>query len=174
MKSARCVPELVVAFVVEAFDGCLLDGPVHPLDLTVGPRMVRFGEPVLDLVRLEDHVETHLARPDGVPVARLLGELDAIVGQDGVNAIGHGFEWVFQELPRCPSISLADELAGCELAGAVDTDEQVELALGGLHLGDVHVEEADRVALEALAFWLVALDVRQTGDAVPLETSMQR
>lgn len=40
-------PELVVALVVEAFDGRLLDGPVHPLDLPVGPRMVRFGEPVL-------------------------------------------------------------------------------------------------------------------------------
>ena len=71
-------PQLVVAVVVEAFDGSLLDGAVHALDLSVGPRVVRFGEPVLDLVRLADHVEAHLARSGGVAVARLLGELDAI------------------------------------------------------------------------------------------------
>lgn len=28
-------PQLIVAYVVEAFDGRFLDGPVHPLDLTV-------------------------------------------------------------------------------------------------------------------------------------------
>jgi len=32
---------------VEALTVAILDGPVHPLDLSVGPRMVRFGEPVL-------------------------------------------------------------------------------------------------------------------------------
>lgn len=30
-------PELVVAFVVEAFDGHFLDGLVHPVDVTIGP-----------------------------------------------------------------------------------------------------------------------------------------
>ncbi len=71
-------PQLLVALVVEAFDGGLLDGAVHPLDLTVGPGVVRLGEAVLDVVGLADHVEAHLARPGGVAVARLLGELDAI------------------------------------------------------------------------------------------------
>ena len=36
------------------------------------------------------------------------------------------------------------------------------------------MKEADRIALEALAFRLVTLDIRQAGDAVPLEASMQR
>ena len=31
--------QLIVLVVVEALDGCVLDGPVHPLDLTVRPRM---------------------------------------------------------------------------------------------------------------------------------------
>ena len=183
-------PQLVVAFVVEALDGRLFDGPVHPLDLAVRPRMVRFGEPVLDAIRFADHVEAHLARPGGVPVARLLGELDApfdfaqdrIVREDGVDAIRHGFQQVFEELPCCPSISLVDELSDRELAGAVDADEQVQFAFGGLHLGNIDVEETDRVALEALPLWpfdfaqesLVAFDVRQTGYAVPLEAAVQR
>jgi len=34
--------------------------------------MVRFGEPVLDVVRFADHVEAHLAGPGGFPVAGLL------------------------------------------------------------------------------------------------------
>jgi len=73
-------PQLIVAFVVEAFDGRLLDGAVHPFDLPVGPWMVRLGEPVLDVVGLADHVEAHLTGPGGVPVAGLLGELDTVVG----------------------------------------------------------------------------------------------
>ena len=39
-----------MAFVVEALDGCVLDSAVHPLDLTVGPWVLCFGRPVLDIV----------------------------------------------------------------------------------------------------------------------------
>ena len=87
--------------------------------------MVRFGKPVLDVVRLADHVEAHLARPGGVPVARLLSELDPVVGQDRVDAVGYGFQQVFEELPRRPPVSLVDQLGDGELAGAVDANEQV-------------------------------------------------
>ena len=163
-----------MAFIVEAFDGRLLDGSVHPLDLTVGPRMVRLREAVLDVVRLTDHVEAHLARPGGVTIAGLLGKLDAVVGQDRVDAIGYGLQQMFEELPRRSSIGLVDQLGNRELAGAVDADEEVELAFGSLHLSNIHVEEADRVALEALSLRLVPLDVRQTGYAMTLEAAVQR
>jgi hypothetical protein len=79
---------------------------------------------MLDAVCLADHVE---ARPSGVAVTRLLGELNAIVGQDRVDAVRHGFQQVFEELPSCPSVSLVDQLGDRELASAVDADEQVEL-----------------------------------------------
>ena len=94
--------------------------------------MVGFGEPVLDVVCLADHVEAHLTRAGGVAVAGLLGELDAIVGQDRVDAVGHGFQQVFEELPRGAPVSLVDQLGDRELARTVDADEQVQLALGGL------------------------------------------
>ena len=42
--------KLVVAFVVEAPNGGVLDGPVHSLDLSVGPWMLRLGRTVLDVV----------------------------------------------------------------------------------------------------------------------------
>lgn len=72
------------------------------------------------------------------------------------------------------SISLVGQLANRELAGALDGHEQAQLAFCGFHLGGVHVEEADGVALEALTFRLAALDVRQTGDAVLQRASVQR
>ena len=136
--------------------------------------MIRLGEPVLDAVCVADHVEAHLARLGGVAVAGLLGELDAIVVQDGVDAVRHGFQQVFEELPRCPPVGFVEQLSDRKLAGAVNADEQVELAFGSLHLGDIDVEEADRIALEALSLRLVALDVWQAGDAVPLQATVQR
>src|SRR5665213_213501 len=49
--------ELLVTVVVVAFDGGLLDGPVHPFDLTVGPGMLHLCEPVFDAVLAATHVE---------------------------------------------------------------------------------------------------------------------
>lgn len=91
-----------------------------------------------------------------------------------MDAVGYGFQRVLEELPSRSPVSLVDQLGDRELAGAVDADEQVQFAFGGLHLGNIDVEEANWLALEALALRLVALDVRQAGDAVPLEATMQR
>jgi len=91
-----------------------------------------------------------------------------------VDAVRHGLQQVFEELPRRLSVGFVDQLGDGELAGAVDADEQVQLAFGCLHLGDIVVEEADRVALQALTLWLIAFDLWQARDAVPLEATMQR
>ena len=55
-----------------------------------------------------------------------------------------------------------DRDAACHLGSERD--------LSGLHLDDIDVEELDGVALEALTLRLVALDVRQARDAMPLLT----
>ena len=39
-------PERVVAAVVAALDGGILDRAAHALDLTMGPRVVDLGQPV--------------------------------------------------------------------------------------------------------------------------------
>jgi len=128
----------------------ILEGYVGGQEVEVTTAHEWQGNPTA-LVRYVDHVEAHLARPGGVSVASRLAERVAVISQDRVDAVRHGLQQVFQELPRCPSISLVDQLRDRELAGAVDADEQVKFAFGGLHLGDIHVEEADRIALEALA-----------------------
>src|ERR687884_682728 len=43
--------------VVEDLHGSLLDRAVHPLSLTVRPRVIRLGQPVLDAVLAADPVE---------------------------------------------------------------------------------------------------------------------
>ena len=160
--------------VMEAFDGRVLDRAVHSLDLAVGPRVVGLCEAMFDPVGLTDHVETHGPRINGVAVPRLLGELNAVVGENGVDLIGHCFEHVLQELPGRLPVCLVDELGHGKFARAVNADEQKQLALSSLHLGDVDVKEADGVALELLALRLVALHVRQPRNAMALQAPMQR
>jgi hypothetical protein len=162
-----------MGFVMETFDGRFLDRAVQPLDMARRPRMVRFGQPVLDPIRLPDHVEAHWPGIDGVPVQGLLGELGAVVWENRVDLIRHGFEQVLQELLGGLSVRLCNELSDGELGGPVDTDEQLELALGCLRVRNIDADEADGVARELLAFWLGAFDFRQAGNAVPLQTPMQ-
>jgi len=143
--------QLIVVVVMEAFDGCVFDRAIHPLDLAVGPRMVRFCQSVLDPARhcprtnggqfraLTDHVEAHRPRMDGVSVPGLLGELDAVASgrsdrwrnhwqlrENGVNLVGHGLKHVLQEFPGSASVCLFNELGYGELTRAVDADKEIE------------------------------------------------
>jgi hypothetical protein len=62
--------ELRVGLVVIAPNGGFLEGAVHPLDLTVGPGMVRLGEAVLDTMLAADaveHVQPVAGRRAGTP-----------------------------------------------------------------------------------------------------------
>ena len=69
--------QLGMAVVVIALYRGLLDGPVHPLDLSIGPRMLDPGKPVFDPVFAAAHVE-HVGHVTGgwpIGVARREGEL---------------------------------------------------------------------------------------------------
>ena len=68
---------------------------------------------------------------------------------------------------------LLDQLHDGEFARAINGDIEIELALGGLDLGDIDVEIADRIGLEPLLGGLVALDLRQPRDAVTRQAAMQ-
>jgi hypothetical protein len=65
------------------------------------------------------------------------------------------------------------QLDECELRGAIDGHEHVQLAFLGAHLGDVNVEIADRIGLELLP-GLLAFDAWQARDVVALKQAMQR
>lgn len=89
--------ELVVVVIMIAFDGCFFDRSVHALDLAIGPRVFDFGEAVLDVILVADPVEDVFERAG---VVSHVCELDAIVGQDRVNAIGNSSHEIAQKLSR--------------------------------------------------------------------------
>jgi hypothetical protein len=106
----------------------------------------------------------------GVVVDRQgVGEPGAVVGQHRVDAVRHGFDEVVQEVGRDPARGPLVQPGEGELRRAVDGHEQVQLALLGADLGDVEVEVADRVGLEALLARSLALGVGQAGDAMAPE-----
>ena len=166
--------ELLVAVVVVAFDGGFLDGSVHPFDLPVGPGMLHLCAPVLDAVLVAAHVEhvRHVAGGWTVGVARREGELDAVVCQDGVDLVGERLDHPFQKGRRRSPSGLLDQLHNGEFARSINGDIEIELAFGGLDLGDINVEIPDRIGLEALLGGLVALDLWQPRDAVTRQAAM--
>jgi len=95
--------ELIVAVVVIAFDGCLLDRPVHPLDLAICPEVLGLGQPVLDTVPPTCSVERTVQGPRGwsVAVLRDVGELDSVVGQHYVDFVEHNSDQRFQDVRGC-------------------------------------------------------------------------
>jgi hypothetical protein len=112
--------------------------------------MVRFGQPVLDAVFPAAHIE-HMG---GVTRGWAIGipwrerELNAVIGENGVDFVGDRFNEGCQEGRRGHPVCFFSELSEGEFAGPVDGHEEEELSLRGLDLGDVDVEEADRVWLE--------------------------
>ena len=93
----------------------------------VGPWIVGFSQAVLDAVGLANHVKAHRPGIDGVAVSGLLCELDAVIGQDGVDLMGNGLEHKLQELARGATVSRFNELGDGEPGGPVDAHVEVEL-----------------------------------------------
>ena len=147
--------------VMEAFDGCFLDCPVHPFNLTVRPGMIGFRQTMFDPVGFADHVEAHGTRPGRIAITGLVSELDPIVGQDGVDPVRDDAQEMFEEVPGCLPISFPDELCDSEFACPVDSNEEMQLTLSSLDFGNIDVKKVDGIAFESLSFWLVSLHVRK-------------
>ena len=159
-----------MAVVVIALDHRVLDRAVHPLDLTIGPRMVHLGQPVLDVVLGANAAEDVR---EGIGVLLAVGELNAIIRQDDVDAVGYRQDQIAQELRRFHLAGTLDQTNEGELAGAVDRHEQGELAFFGADLCDIDMKVADRILLEAFLLRLVGFDLRQAADAVSLQAPVQ-
>lgn len=109
-----------------------------------------------------------------VRVARREGELDPIVGENGVDLVGDSRDQSFEEGRGGGPFRLLDQLHEGKLTGAIDGDVEVELAFSGLEVSNVDVEIADRISLELFLRRLAAFDFRQSADPMTLEAAMQR
>jgi len=121
-EGLQVLSQLVVAVVVVALDRGFLDRAIHALDLSVGPGMVGLGRSVLDVVGQADSIEHMQAqsRRGAVPSGRQVAELDAVVGEDRVDPVGHGVEQGLQEGGSCLHRGLLFKPREGELGGAVD------------------------------------------------------
>lgn len=120
-----------MAVIVITLDGSFLDGAVHPLNLPIRPRMFDFGEPVLDVIFLAPHIEHvgHVRGSRPVGISWRKGELDSIVGQDGVDLVGNSLDQGFQEGRRGDSAGFSGDLNECEFARSVNGNGKIQLSL---------------------------------------------
>ena len=111
-EELKMLPKLVVASVVIAFDGRFFDGAVHALHLASRPWMVGLGQAVFDVVLAAYLIEAEnsVTGCPSVPVAWQVGELDAIVGQDCIQPIGHSLDQRFEKRHGRLPISLLVQL----------------------------------------------------------------
>ncbi len=75
--------QLGMGFVVVSLHCCYLEGTIHPLDLAIRLRVVHLGQPLLDAIFSTDAAEDLL---EGVCVSLAIGELDAVIGQHGMDS----------------------------------------------------------------------------------------
>src|ERR1700757_1517850 len=167
--------QLLMAVVVVALNRGFFDGAVHTLDQAVSPGMVRFGQPVVDAMPKTDPVKRMAAKAGRWPLAilRQIGELDAVVGEHGVDAIRNSRDQSFEESRRSLHVSTFDQLHESKLRGAIDGHKEIELALRSTHFRQIDVEVANGIALELLPSRLAAFHFRQPADAMPFQTTMQ-
>ena len=99
--------------------------------------------------------------------------MGAVVGKHGMDGVGHGFDEGAQEVSGDPACGFFMQLNEGELGHSIDGDQQIEPALGGLDFSDVDVEVAERVGLELALARSSALELGQTGDAMPLKAAVQ-
>ncbi len=69
---------------MEGLRRSLLQRPVHPLDLTVGPWMIGLDQPMLDAMPVTNEIETMGFVGLG---PRSLGELHTVIGQYRVDEV---------------------------------------------------------------------------------------
>ena len=99
--------------------------------------MVGLGQAMFDTIGFADQIKPHLAKRDAVSVAWLLCELDAVIGENGVDFVGHGIKEIFKERPSCFAIGLFDHVRDRELAGAINGDKEIELVFLGPDFGNI-------------------------------------
>jgi hypothetical protein len=162
------------AFVL-ATDG-FGNAPIEAFDQAVGLRMIRLGQAMLDTALLAEAIKRVVA---GGPAGRLVlhvegeavGELGAVVGQDGMNIVREVGQEALEE-GRCrlgipPGMDLDIDIAG----GSIDRDKGVALvALQGRQMLQIDVDKANTGGLEDAGFWLVGF--RPCADAVALQATV--
>jgi hypothetical protein len=146
--------------------------------------MLGLCQPMIDIVKgasvFEGMREEGLPVSDHVPdlcrgpgIAGGIGEVGSVVGEDGVDPVGDGFDQAAQEVRGRAARHLLMQVDEGELRGPINRDDEIELALRGSNLGDVDMEIADRVSLELTLGRSFAFELWQPRDSMTLQAARQ-
>ena len=161
----QVLTQLFIVLIKVTIDRIFFDASVGALDLSVGPRMIRFGQAMFNPARFTDFIELQLA---SAPRPRLMGKLCAIVGQDGVNLVGQGFNQPAQKSAGVLAFSSLTQFSEDKLRCPVNSHKEIELALIGVDMTDVQVKVTDGIFFEAFFLGWFAFGFRQPIDTMAL------
>jgi hypothetical protein len=131
-----------------------LERSIHTFHLTIRPGMIGCSQPMGDGVVSTDACKDVF---EGVFILLPIRQLDAIIGEYGVEFVRHSRNEIAQELGCHRLQGFRVELGVRELRRAIDGDKQGAPAFFGPHFGDVDVAVAERVGLELFLLGLGAL-----------------
>jgi hypothetical protein len=163
--------------------GSVLEGSVHALDLPICPRMLWFDPAMFYIVLLagpgknmnpeeQKQLRLNVFLGRGLCLGRLrcvVYKVRSIISEYGVDGVGNGNDQSSEKIDRDSSRGAFVELGKGEFAGPVDGNEQIELAVFNSHLRDINMEIADGVQPELFLCGLVAFNIGQPADTVPLK-----
>ena len=151
------------------FDRRVFQCAVHAFNLTVRPGMPERGEAMVNAKRGAGGIEgMRFAFGAAVRQQEFISELWPIVGQHRVDFVRHGFGQMIEERCRDNNGRRAVNLGEDELAGAVNRDIQVSLAIAGARLADIDVKIANGIVLELLFGTVFPWRFRQNRQAIAL------
>src|SRR5687767_13739306 len=87
--------KLLMRVVVVTVNCRLFESAIHALHLTVRPGMIGLSQAMLDTLFGTDAIKQ---QRESVTVCWAIGELNAVVGQKGMDFVGHSSDQVTQEL----------------------------------------------------------------------------
>lgn len=158
-----------MGLVVVALDGGVFERAVHALNLTVGPRVIRLGESVVDLVLKTHPVEDVRKR---VPVFLTVGELNPVISEHGVQLVRRRLDEVAQKLCGDQLRRAWVQFGVGDLTGAVNRHEQIQLPFFGSDLGNINVEVPQRIVFERFSCGLLPICCWESIDPVAYQTAM--
>jgi hypothetical protein len=146
VRGEEPVGAALFGLLADGFD----DAPVEALDEAVGLGPIGPGEAMIDALPGATSIEGMAAGGlvEGLVLhvdGEAVGELAAIVGEDGVDRVREVSEEAGRGLAVPPGVDLQIDVAG----GPVDGDEGIALApFQGGQMFEIHMDEADRGRLE--------------------------
>jgi hypothetical protein len=78
--------QVVMGHVVIPFYGGLFERAIHPFHLAIGPRMVGFGQPMVNPVCTTDAIKDMVK---GIAITLPIGKLDAVIGEHRLDLVGY-------------------------------------------------------------------------------------